>query len=123
MCLAYPPRVFKIQEVYRTDIQGPHCEPFVLPVEFFSLRDVATLEQEEPSQRNKQIAEMRLVALTFRSTHLMQKLESKCAGAEALFQALLEQAEIRVNVVVDDKRQVPWNIKLLLNPQLSVPGP
>lgn len=108
----YAARKFEIKEVFRKNLNGAKVQ---LPSNLFQLIDQGSLEATEPTARIRSYAEKRLVTLKFDGSALSTTLKSMChEQVYALREALVEQADIRIDAVVEGKLLVSLFVKPVL---------
>jgi hypothetical protein len=108
----YACRKFEVKEVFRRGLDGAKVQ---LPRELFKLVDQGSLEFQEPSSRIRNYAEKRLVSLTFDGSALSTSLKREChEQMYSLREALIEQADIRIDAIVEGKLLVSLFVKPVL---------
>lgn len=108
----YHCRTLRVKDVFAKDGQGDKIQ---LPARFWSLRDVGTLQASKPTERIRTYAEKRLVLLKFEGAALSGELGGACDPENsALYEALIEQADLRFDIVVEEKLLVPLIVRPIL---------
>lgn len=109
---SYQCRTLRVRDVFSKDSQGDKVQ---LPGRFWSLHDVGTLQPSKPTERIRNYAEKRLILLKFEGAALSGELGRMCDPQNsALYEALIEQADIRFDIVVEDKLLVPLIVRPIL---------